>query len=110
MPGTTFRDLGDEMFKIMHSVAGVAAAAVLAGTVVLFTSVAPPAKAMPQVGLSNGPLTKAAVQLAPPVSVAACSARSWPNYDQSCLRSSTGELRQARVINLETRGLKARAD
>jgi hypothetical protein len=95
------------MIRIMHSVAGVAVAAVLAGTVVLFTSVAPPAKAMPPGGLSNEPLTTAAVRLAPLVSVMACSARSWPNYDQSCLRRSTGELRQVRVINLETRGLKA---
>jgi len=88
------------MFKIMQSAAAVAVAAVLAGTAVLLTSVAPPANAMPQPGLSNEPLAKAAVQLAPPVSVAACSARSWPNYDQSCLRSSTGDLRQVRVINL----------
>ena len=92
------------MFKIitMQSVAAVAFAAVLAGTAVLLTSVAPPANAMPQPGLSNEPFAKAA-QLALAVTVAACSARSWPNYDQGCLRSSTGDLRQVRVINLETR-------
>ena len=95
------------MFKIMQSAVAVIVAAVLAGTAVLFMSVAPPANAMPQPGLGNEPLTKAAVQLAPSISVAACSARSWPNYDQSCLRSSTGELRKVRVINLETRGARA---
>ena len=79
------------MFKIitMQSVAAVAFAAVLAGTAVLLTSVAPPANAMAQPGLSNEPLARA-VQPAP-LTVAACSARSWPNYDQSCLRSSTGD-------------------
>jgi hypothetical protein len=102
---------GGAMFKIitMQSVAAVAIAAVLAGTGVFLTSVAPPANAMPQFGLGNETLAKA-VQLAPPVSVAACSARSWPNYDQGCLRRSVGELRQVRVINLETRGFQARAN
>lgn len=96
------------MFKTitMQSVTAVAIAAVLAGTAVLLTSVAPPANAMPKPGLSNEPLARAA-QPAPRVTAAACSARSWPNYDQSCLRSSTGELRQVRVINLETRRLQA---
>ena len=40
-------------------------------------------------------LAEAAVELAP-VSAAACSARSWPNYDQSCLRHLTSELRRVR--------------
>jgi hypothetical protein len=92
------------MFKIitMYSVAAVAVAAVVAGTAVLLTAVAPPANAMAQPGFGNEPLAEAAVQLAP-VSAPACSGRSWPNYDQSCLRHSTSELRQVRVINLETR-------
>jgi hypothetical protein len=99
------------MFEIitMQSVAAVAIAVVLAGTAVLLTSVSPPANALPQPGISNEPLF-VAVQPAPTVTVAACSARSWPNYDQSCLRRSTGDFRQVRVINLETRGLQARTD
>ena len=88
------------MFKIitMQSVAAVAFAAVLAGTAVLLTSIAPPANAMTQLGPSNEPFAKAAPTLA--VTVAECSARSWPNYDQGCLRSS--DRRRVRVINLET--------
>jgi hypothetical protein len=110
IPGATFGDLGATMFKIIttQSVAAVAAAAILAGAAVLLTSVAPPANAMPQPGLGN-PLDRA-VQLAIPATVAACSARSWPNYDPGCLRSSTGELRYVRVINLETHRLQVRAD
>jgi hypothetical protein len=102
--------LGGAMFKIitMQFVAA-AVAAVLAGTTVLLTSVAPPARAMPHPDLSNEIIAKP-VQLAPALTVTACSSRSWPYYDQACLRSSTGDLRKVRVINLETRILQARAD
>ena len=109
--GPSFPGLGGAMFKIvtMQSVAAVVIAAALAATAVLLTSVAPPANAMSQPGLSNEPLARV-VQQALPLTAAACSARSWPNYDQSCLRRSTGEPRQVRLINLETHGLQARAN
>src|SRR5438105_4785130 len=101
------------MFRIisMQSVAAVAAAAFLAGTAVLLTSVAPPASAMTpaEAGGINELLAKTD-QLAAAITVAACSTRSWPNYDQSCLRRSAGDVRQVRMINLETRGLQPRAD
>src|SRR5947209_459418 len=98
------------MFKTitLQLVAAVGIAAVLAGTAVLLTSVAPPANAMSQPG-SNEAFAKAA-QLGPRVTAAACSARSWPNYDQSCLRRSTGDLRHVRMIDLETHRMQARAD
>jgi hypothetical protein len=97
------------MFKIitMQSTAAVVAAAFLAGTTVLLTSVAPAAHAMPRTDGRKDLLAKADTLL-PAITVAACSERSWPNYDQSCLRRSSGETRQVRVINLETRGLPAR--
>jgi hypothetical protein len=94
------------MFKIftMQSVAAVAFAAVLASAAVLLTSIAPPANARPQLGPSNEALAKAAAPTLA-VTVSECSARSWPNYYQGCLRSS--DRRQVRVINLETQQARA---
>jgi hypothetical protein len=96
------------MFKIItsQSVTAVAAAAFLAGMAVLLTSVAPPAQAG---GLVSEPVAKAN-SLAFVITAGACSARGWPNYDQACLRGSVSELRQVRVINLETHRLQAGAD
>jgi len=93
------------MFKVttIQSVAVIAAAAFLAGTAVLLTTVAPPANAMPGTDLMSDPLTRVH-QLAPAMIVSACYASGWPYYDQSCLRRSAGDVRQVRVINLETRG------
>jgi hypothetical protein len=90
------------MFKLitMQSVAAIAIAGFLAGTTVLLTSVAPPANAMPQTSLINDLLAKAD-RLTPAKTVAACSERSWPNYDQRCLRRSAGDDRQVRVIHLK---------
>jgi hypothetical protein len=63
----------------------VAAAAIVAVGMATFFILAPPAKAQPQVlsadvehALAKGD------RLRPLVKGAACSARSWPNYDQSC--------------------------
>ena len=99
------------MFKIitMQSAAAVAAAAFLAGTTVILTSVAPPANAMPQIALMNDALAKPA-QVSPAITLAACSSRGWPYYDQNCLRRSAGDVRQVRMINLEVSGLRARAN
>ena len=101
---------GSTMFKIttIQSVVAVAAAAFLAGTAVLLTTVAPPANAMPGTDLMSDSLSRVH-QLAPAIIVSACSASGWPYYDQSCLRRSPGDVRQVRVINLETRGPHALA-
>ena len=82
----------------------VAAAATIAAGMAIFMSVAPQAKAPPQV-------TSAVVEhvlakgdrLRPLVKGAACSARSWPN-DQTCqfdLRTSANHVRPVRVLDLE---------
>jgi hypothetical protein len=83
----------------------VAAAAIIAVGMAIFFILAPPAKAQPQVvrahvehALAKGD------RLRPLVKGAACSARSWPNYDQSCqfdLRTSADQVRPVRVLNLE---------
>lgn len=104
------------MFKIttIQTVAAVAAAALLAGTAVLavtavlLTSGAPPANAMPQPSLVKPSLVNESlakgVDLTRAATVPACSTRSWPNYEQGCLRWPAGDVRQVRVINLEKHG------
>ena len=97
------------MLKLIttKSVTGAAAAtiATIAAGMAIFMTVAPQAKAPPQV-------TSAAVEhvlakgdrLRPLVKGAACSARSWPNYDQTCqfdLRTSADHVRPVRVLDLE---------
>jgi hypothetical protein len=72
----------------------VTAAATIAGGMAIFMSVAPQAKASPQVtsGVVEH-LSAKGDRLRPLVKGAACSARSWPNYDQTCqfdLRTSSG--------------------
>jgi hypothetical protein len=72
----------------------VAAAATIAAGMAIFMSVAPQAKALPQVtsALVEHVLFKGD-RLRPLMKGAACSARSWPNYDQTCqfdLRTSSG--------------------
>lgn len=83
----------------------VATAATIAAGMAIFMTVAPEAKAAPQV-------TSAVVEhvlakgdrLRPLVKGAACSARSWPNYEQTCqfdLRTSADHVRPVRVLDLE---------
>jgi hypothetical protein len=83
----------------------VAAAATIAAGMAIVMFVAPQAKPPPHV-------TSAVVEhvlakgdrLRPLVKGAACSARSWPNYDQTCqfdLRTSADHVRPVRVLDLE---------
>jgi hypothetical protein len=89
------------------SVTFAAAATIVASMAIFMTValVAPQAKALPQV-------TSAVVEhvlakgdrLRPLVKGAACSARSWPNYEQTCqfdLRTSADHVRPVRVLDLE---------
>ena len=83
----------------------VAAAAIIAVGMAIFFILAPPAKAQPQVAapMSNTSWPRATAFVAL-VKGAACSARSWPNYDQICqfdLRTSADHVRPVRVLDLE---------
>ena len=92
------------MFKIItiRSVATVAVAAFLAGTIVLLISVAPPANATPAILLLKDSFPNV-VHSVPTPTVVTCSEHSWPNYAQSCLRRSAGDTRQVRVVDLKAR-------
>jgi len=90
------------------AVAATAATAAIAAVMAIFLTVAPAAKAPPQV-------TTAVVEhilakgdrLLPVVKGAACSGRSWPNYEQNCqfdLRQSADHVRPVRVLDLERAG------
>jgi hypothetical protein len=87
------------MLKIItvKSVATVAVATYLAGTIVLLISVAPRANATP--AINDGPFPLAD-QVAPVIN---CAQHSWPHYAQSCLRRPAGDTRQVRVIDLNAR-------
>ena len=83
----------------------VATAATIAAGIAIFMSVAPEAKASPQVtsALVEHVLAKGD-RLRPLVKGAACLGRSWPNYDQTCqfdLRKSADHVRPVRVLDLE---------
>jgi len=91
-----------------QSIATVAAAALVASLTVLLAPIAPAAKADPQANPSpvsaglKGDRLKAA-DLPDRGTGAACSSRSWPNYDRNCqfdLRGPIGEGRTVRVIAL----------
>ena len=80
--------------------AAVLAAAVIAGLPPVSSVFAPEAKAET---LSDPRLAKAD-RLAAFIGGAACSSRSWPNYDQACqfdLRRSADDIRKVRVLALE---------
>jgi hypothetical protein len=96
---------GIVMFKFitMKSVA-VAAAAIIAAAMAIFVILAPPAKEQPEVVRADVNALAKGDHLHPLVKGAACSARSWPNYNQSCqfdLRTSADQVRPVRVLDLE---------
>ena len=83
----------------------VAAAATIAAGIAIFMTVAPQAKAPPQVtsAVAEHALAKGD-RLRPLVKGAACSGQSWPNYNQTCqfdLRKSADHVRPVRVLDLE---------
>jgi hypothetical protein len=95
------------MLKLIttKSITVATAATIAAAGMAIFMTVAPQAKAPPQA-------TSAVVEhvpakgdrLRPLVEGAACSGRSWPNYDQTCqfdLRKSADHVRPVRVLGLE---------
>ena len=81
-----------------------AAAAIIAVGMAIFFILAPPAKAQPQVSADAEHVLAKGDRLRPLVKGAACSARNWPNYDQTCqfdLRTSADHVRPVRVLDLE---------
>ena len=81
-----------------------AAAALIAVGMAIFFILAPPAKAQPQVSADAEHALAKGDRLRALVKGAACSARSWPNYDQTCqfdLRTSADHVRPVRVLDLE---------
>ena len=90
------------MFKIItvKSVAAVAVATYLAGTIVLLIALAPRANATPAINDDSFPHADRAV---PTIAGVACPEHSWPHYAQSCLRRADADTRQVRVINLYAR-------
>ncbi len=93
------------MFKsvIAKSITAIAAATVVAGLVVFLTSIAPEAKADPQVTSALGSPQAKSDRLPVVLKGAACSLRGWPHYEQSCQfdrRELADETRTVRVIAL----------
>jgi hypothetical protein len=90
----------------VQTMIAVAAAAAIAGVVVCMMPGAPQAQAAAQVEQALPASHFKADRLPLPVTGAACSLHSWPNYDQGCqfdLRRSGGDLRTVRVVGLERR-------
>jgi hypothetical protein len=94
------------------------AASIIASVLVLLTSVAPPASAEPEppvaqasARMSPGAAPLQAQGAAAGLTGRACSARSWPNYDQGCqfdLRPSGDAVRPVRMLDLEIRAKPGR--
>ncbi len=82
-----------------NSIIAIAAAAIAASLAVFSTSAVPEAKAASHVQ-GEQPLAKGD-RLAALVRGAACSSRSWPNYDQNCrfdLRKPANDAPTVRII------------
>lgn len=83
------------MFKAVYA---VAAAAIVAGCLVMFPSLSPPVEARAPV-----PGAKTDRADARPLGTA-CSQREWPYFEAACLRDSAkpfGQARQARVVTID---------
>jgi hypothetical protein len=80
--------------------AAVATAAAVAGLMVLLTSAAPEASAAPAVESVVQQVHVKGDRLPNRISGSACSALSWPNYEQSCQFDLRGPARIVRIIAL----------
>jgi hypothetical protein len=84
----------------------IAAAATIAAGMAISMTVAPQAKAPPQVTSAVvEPVLAKGDRFRPLMKGAACSARSRPNYEQTCqfdLRTSADHVRPVRVLDLES--------
>ena len=98
--------MGDCMLKLITTKSVmVATAATNAAGIAIIMTVAPQAKAPPQVTsvVVEHVLAKGD-RLRPLVKGAACSTRSWPNYEQTCqfdMRTSADHVRPVRLLDLE---------
>jgi len=85
------------------SVVAIVAAALVAGLMIVLTSVVPEAKAESQVKGTLHQSHGKRDRLPAPVKGSACSQSGWPNYEQICqfdLRRSANEARTVRIIAL----------
>jgi hypothetical protein len=86
----------------------IAISALIAGVIVFLTSVVPEAKAAKD---TAAPAFAKGDRLVV-VKGAACSRRSWPNYEEHCLfdsRRSADEARKVFVVDLDRREMPSRA-
>ena len=77
--------------------------ALLAGSVVFLTSIAPDAKAETLAASALLPVPAKSERLPAAMKGSACSLQSWPNYDRNCqfdLRQAAGDVVKVRVLNL----------
>ena len=84
-------------------IGAIAAATLVAGLAVFFTSVAPEAKAGSAVENSVHKPSAKGDRLPLLSKRPVCSLRAWPNYDRACqfdVRSSTEDTRSVRIIAL----------
>jgi hypothetical protein len=82
---------------MLKAISAVAAAAIVAGSVALFPGLSPPVEA------SSAPAVKADRADIPPLSTA-CSQRTWPYIEASCLRddrNAQGQAHEVRFIPLD---------
>ena len=94
------------MYKatIKPIIGAIAAAGMVGGLAVIFTSVAPEAKAADAAVKDGVHQPSAKGDRLPLLSTgAACSSRAWPNYDRACqfdVRSGAKDARTVRIIAL----------
>ena len=81
----------------------IVAGALLAGSVVFLTSIAPDANAETLAASALLPAPAKSELLPATMKGSACSSQSWPNYDRNCqfdLRQVAGDVVKVRVLDL----------
>src|SRR4051794_11313268 len=85
----------------------IVAGALLAGSVVFLTSIAPDASAETLAVSALLPVLAKSDRLPATTKGSACSSQSWPNYDRNCqfdLRQAAGDVVKVRVLELGRQG------
>jgi len=104
---TPMRPGGFQMFRLLstQSIAAGLAAALIGGCAAFLTPIPPAAAHVdPEIAVQRVPAK--ADRLPRLVTGSACSAQSWPSFDQKCqfdLRRSADDVRQVRVVSLNKR-------
>lgn len=104
--------MGNRMLRSIASVTSITtiavsalivAGALLAGSVVFLSFIAPAAKAETLTASALLPVLAKHDRLPATMKGSACSSQSWPNYDRNCqfdLRQAAGDVVKVRVLNL----------